>query len=657
MIFFQKTLSCLIVAAAIMSSTFSSAIANELRAANIFTDNMVIQRDEAFEIWGWANAGENVTVSLKDQIVSAQAGAGGKWITKFQPIRLGEPFEVTIASPTKTISFGNVVAGEVWICSGQSNMEWEVKSVGNPKEEIANGNWPMIRHVRIDHVTSPGKREDVSNSGWQVCTPQTVGHFSATGYYFGRALHKELNVPVGLLHTSWGGTIIETWISAESLKNHPDFSEAVKKIVATAANPAEQERQAKKTIQWAQAFRAALDDQTDQWQTPELDDSNWKKIKVPGQWESQGFADLDGVAWYRRKVDVPADWIGKKATLSVAKIDDIDQTYVNGKQVGSLSNWTARRKYDVPHDLLKAGENTIAIRVTDSSGGGGIHGEEKNMFIEIDGQDPISLAGEWSFKPSTQTAELGPRPQQLLSGPNHPTLLHNAMVNPILSYNARGVVWYQGESNAGRAYQYRSLMPLLVKDWRKRFGKDLSFYWVQLANFTAPAESPGDSQWAELREAQTMALKVPKTGQAVIIDIGEARDIHPKNKQDVGRRLALIALAKDYGKRVEYSGPMYKSFKIDGDKARLTFDHAEGLTAKGGKLKRFEISGVDKKFVWADAMINGQEVIVSSSKVPSPVAVRYAWADNPEGCNLYNGAGLPASPFRTDAWKGITQID
>ena len=309
----------------------------------------------------------------------------------------------------------------------------------------------------------------------------------------------------------------------------------------------------------------------------------------------------------------------------------------------------------MPGNLLRAGENTIAIRVADGNGAGGIHGAKENVFIKIPGQDPISLAGDWRFKPSTKTSKLGPKPIQPFSGPNHPTLLHNAMINPLLSYNARGVIWYQGESNAGRAYQYRSLMPLLINDWRNKWNKDLSFYWVQLANFTAAATEPGDSRWAELREAQTMALSVPNTGQAVIIDIGEANDIHPKNKQDVGKRLALIALAKDYGKSVTFSGPMYKSMKIEGDKIRLSFDHAEGLCAKGGKLKRFEIAGDDKKFVWAEALIAGNDVVVSSSEVEHPVAVRYAWSDNPEGCNLYNGAGLPASPFRTDQWKGITE--
>lgn len=631
--------------------------ADDLKPANLFTDNMVLQQNQPFEIWGWANPGEPITVALRDQNSTATANADGKWIASFKPIGLGEPFEIKIQGAEKTIVLKNVVAGEVWICSGQSNMEWEVKSVGNAEKEIANANWPMIRHVRIDHVTGLSKREDVTNSGWQVCSPTTVGGFSATGYYFGRTLHQKLNVPIGLLHTSWGGTIIETWISGESLKTHPDFVDPVKKIESSTSDAEEQKRLAAASRKWAAEFRAAMEDQSDQWQKPDLDDSQWKQINVPGRWEQQGYPDLDGVAWYRRQIEVPADWSGKKATLSVATVDDIDQTYVNGREVGSMNSWNAERSYPLPDDLLKPGTNTVAVRVTDGNGGGGIYGEPEKMFLEVQGKDRISLAGSWKFKPTTKTAELGPPPKQGFAGPNHPTLLHNAMVNPFLRVKARGVIWYQGESNAGRAYQYRSLMPLLIKDWRQKFKQDFSFYWVQLANFTAAAETPGPSTWAELREAQTMALSVPKTGQAVIIDIGEARDIHPKNKQDVGKRLALIALAKDYGVDTEYSGPMFKSVEFVGDQAHLTFDHANGLTAKGGPLKRFEIAGEDQKFVWADARIDGEKVVVSSDEVPNPVAVRYAWADNPEGCNLYNAAGLPASPFRTDTWKGITQHD
>ena len=628
---------------------------DEFRVANIFTDNMVLQRNQEFTIWGWAPPNAPITVELQNQTATVSADRLGRWETKFKPIDLGDPFSITISSTQQSIVLKNVLAGDVWICSGQSNMEWEVRQAGNPQQEIAEGNWPLIRHVRVDHVTSPSKLDDVSNSGWKVCSPETVANFSAVGYYFARELQRELNVPIGLLHTSWGGTIIETWISPESLESHPDFAGAIAKIQAVAQNPQKQEARAKQLDQWNRDFRKALEDKSTEWKAPELDDSDWISIKAPGSWESQGYQQLDGIAWYRRKIVLPDSWESKPASISLGKIDDIDISFINGFKIGSTSDWTKLRKYEIPANLLKAGENSIAIRVTDQAGGGGIIGDPNDMRIEIAGQPSISLAGNWKFKKSELTRKLGERPEQPFRGPNHPTLLSNAMVNPFLQVKAKGVIWYQGESNAGRAFQYRSLMPLLIQDWRKRFGQDFSFYWVQLANFTMPRENPGDSQWAELREAQTMALSVPKTGQAVIIDIGEARDIHPKNKQDVGKRLALNALAKDYGKSVNFSGPMFKSVQFSGNEATIQFDHAEGLHSQNWPLKHFQIAGNDQKFVWADARIEGNQVIVSSASIKNPAAVRYAWADNPEGCNLYNAAGLPACPFRTDSWKGVTQ--
>ncbi len=633
----------------------SAANSEEFRIANIFTDNMVLQRNQDFSIWGWGDTDTPVTIQLQEQSVTVSPNENGKWEAKFEAIDLGDPFSIAISSGQNSVELNNVLAGDVWICSGQSNMEWVVQQAGNPQQEIANSDWPLIRHVRIDHVTSPSKLDDVNNTGWQVCSPDTVGNFSAVGYYFARKLQRELNVPIGLLHTSWGGTIIETWISPESLKTHPDFKDAIAKLESVTQNSQQQQARANKLGQWDRDFRKALEDQSTQWKAPATDDSAWKAIKAPGSWESQGYQQLDGVAWYRRTITLPDSWDSQPASISLAKIDDVDLTFVNGVKVGSLSDWTKIRNYKIPANVLKAGENSIAIRVTDSAGGGGIIGDPTDMFIARTGEPSISLAGTWKFKKSDLTRKLGERPEQPFRGPNHPTLLSNAMVNPFLLVRAKGVIWYQGESNARRAYQYRSLMPLLIEDWRKRFGQDFSFYWVQLANFTAPRDTPGDSQWAELREAQTMALTVPKTGQAVIIDIGEARDIHPKNKQDVGKRLALNALAKDYGKSIVYSGPMFKSVDFAENHATIEFDHAGGLNSKNEPLKQFQIAGADKKFVWANAKIDGTNVIVSSPSIKQPVAVRYAWADNPEGCNLYNAAGLPACPFRTDSWKGVTE--
>ncbi len=649
------------IAIALAFITLSSADA-EVKVANIFGDNMVLQRDAEFNIFGTATPGERVTVQLLDQTVATQAQADGKWLVKFQPIGTGPAFDVNIAGAENNIQLKNVVAGEVWICSGQSNMEWTVAWSGNPKEEIAAANWPLIRHVKINRATSITPNAEADNTGWQVCSPETAGDFTAVGYYFARHLHKELDCPIGLINTSWGGTIVETWISGESLSTHPDFTDRIAKMKEQSQESEEQRaKYAAQAKAFSDAWAAAMQTAgSSNLQENNVYDSKWGTHTVPGHWEGQGLKDYDGVVWYRRNVDIPAAAAGKPAQLMLGKIDDFDMTYVNGVQVGETKNWNTDRKYSVPAELVKEGKMSIAVMVTDTGVGGGFHGEAKNYSLAIEGQDPIALNGDWKFKVPDSFANLPERPKSsAMVGPNHPMLLHNAMVNPIIPVTFKGAIWYQGESNAGRAYQYRELFPLLIEDWRAKWNKEFPFYWVQLANFTPAAKQPGPSEWAELREAQSMTKSLPKTGEAVIIDIGEAADIHPKNKQDVGKRLALHALAKDYSKNdVVFSGPTYKSIQVDGNKVHVMFENTDGgLVAKGsdnGKLTRFEVAGEDKKFVFADAVIEGDKVVVSSADVANPVAVRYAWANNPEGCNLYNGAGLPACPFRTDDWPGAT---
>jgi sialate O-acetylesterase len=633
----------------------------QFRVANIFSDNMVIQRDHDVIVWGWGVAGQKVSVSIKDDSASAMIDASGRWEVALKPIPASSTsFSIVVESGDESIECKNVLAGDVWICSGQSNMEWTVQNSANAGQEISNANYPLIRHVKIDRKTSSFALKDATNGGWQVCSPKTAGNFTAVGYFFGRELHEELEIPIGLINSSWGGTIIEAWISGESLKTHPDFKSAVEQIESLPQNGVAQRELQKKLETWNQGFAKAVNTKNEAWSKPGFDDSKWKTIRVPGQWEGQGYPDIDGVGWYRKTVDIPESWAGKDVTVALAKVDDADVTFANGRKIGELNSWDADRRYRVEGERVQAGPLSIAVRVTDGNMGGGIYGAPEELFLAVDDQPKMSLAGEWKFRLSPETEAIGRKPKAGFSGPNHPTVLHNAMIAPLHPIRFKGAIWYQGESNAGRGFQYRSLMKLLIKDWRSKWGtdgvpSDFPFYWVQLANFTPAPEQPGESSWAELREAQTMALSVPGTGQAVAIDIGEANDIHPKNKQEVGRRLALNALAKNYGKQVEYSGPVYREMKREGNQIRLLFDYAEGLEARGGKLKQFAIAGADKKFVWADAKIDGDVVVVSSPEISEPVAVRYAWAHNPAGCNLYNGAGLPASPFRTDDWKGVTE--
>lgn len=388
-----------------------------------------------------------------------------------------------------------------------------------------------------------------------------------------------------------------------------------------------------------------------EWMRPGLDDSDWKSMTVPGLWESGPVGQYDGIIWFRKTVHIPESWAGENLSLHLGPVDDLDSTYVNGQLIGSQEVHNAPRDYTIPANLTESCELKIAVRVVDWMGGGGFWGEDKDMRIKSSSGDSILLSGEWLFKEGIKGSDVPLRPSQ-----SSPTMLFNGMINPIVNYVMRGVIWYQGEANASRAYQYRSLFPTMIEDWRKHWNRgDFPFYFVQLANFMDIKSEPSESAWAELREAQLMTLALPNTGMACIIDIGEADDIHPRNKQDVGKRLALIARNQIYGEDVPFSGPIYKSKKVEGNKIRLNFDHVyDGLSAKSENLKGFAIAGEDKKFVWAEAVVEGESVLVWSDDIKNPVAVRYAWADNPV-CNLVNSEGLPASPFRTDNWPGVTK--
>ena len=631
----------------------------DVRLPAVIGDNMVLQRDMPVAIWGWAAPDEKVTVKLAGQSRTAKADAKGEWKVTFGPLKAGSLLEMTVAGKN-SITVRNILVGEVWVCSGQSNMEMSVAGCNDAKEEIASAKYPAIRLFTVKKKVATIPQPDAAGSGgWRECSPKTVGRFSAAGYYFGRHLHKKLGVPVGLIHTSWGGTPAESWTSRPALERVESFKQRLAQSdQAIARYPEAMKEYRKKLAEWqkkTKQIKAKLQAGQDvkQWPAPALDTKDWKTMKLPQHWEQAGL-NIDGAVWFRKQLQLPDAWAGKDLTLSLGPIDDDDVTFFNGVRIGQTRTWTTFRKYTVPGKLVKAGRNVIAVRVFDGRGGGGIYGKPEDMTLAGGGRS-ISLAGEWLYRVEQV---LLPRPRQP-SGPNSPWLpsgLYNGMLHPLIPYAIRGAIWYQGESNAGRAYQYRELFSAMITDWRKNWGQgDLPFLFVQLANFLpAPAE-PADSAWAELREAQLMALSLPKTGMAVIIDIGEANDIHPKNKQDVGKRLALAARAVAYGQKIVYSGPIYKSMAVEGSKIRLRFDHVGGgLVARGGALKRFAIAGSDRKFVWAEARIDGETVVVYSDKVAKPVAVRYAWADNPEGCNLYNKAGLPASPFRTDTWPGVT---
>ena len=631
--------------------------ATGVKPHSLFADHMVLQRDAAAVVWGTADAGGTVTVTVCGQRVSGVADADGRWLVELKPRPAGGPHTLTIAG-AETITLKDVMFGDVWICSGQSNMEQGIGMCAGAKAEIAAANHPQIRLFLVPHKIASEPQRTV-DAVWKVCSPKTVAEngwagFSGAAYYFGRHLNRELKVPIGLVQTCWGGTIAEAWTSAKALKTMDDFRPVVEQFVADAAKRKAGTYSFDKAMGnwWAKNDPGSAKGAN--WATAGTDDAAWKTATQPRNWES-GPAELrsfDGLVWLRRTVDVPAGWAGKDLLLELGPVDDRDTTFFNGTRVGGMGAWSTPRKYRVPGKCVRAGQNVLAVRVLDTGGGGGLCGQAGQMQLRrADGKGKaLPLAGAWKYRVAAPLAKLSPAPVNQASSPNVVTVLYNGMIEPLLPLAVKGAIWYQGESNAGRAMQYRRLLPTMIADWRGRFrGGKFSFFIVQLANFMAKQTTPVQSGWAELREAQALtAANDPLVGQAIITDIGDARDIHPKNKQDVGKRLALSALAIAYGKDLVHSGPVFRAMTVAGGKARLTFDHVgSGLVARGGKLKGFAVAGADGKFVWADATIEGKTIVVSAPKVATPSAVRYNWANNPIG-NLFNKEGLPAGPFRTD---------
>jgi sialate O-acetylesterase len=653
-----KLKSIVLIALFIFSSQL---VQSKILLPSVFSDNMVLQQKTNAAIWGKATAGKavKITVSWNKINYGTITDASGNWKIKVATPGYGGPYTITI-SDGELLVLNNVLIGDVWICSGQSNMEMPLAGWGkilNNEKEIAEAKFPNIRLLQADHITSNSPINDakVANSGWQECSPKYIAEFSSTAYFFAREVYEKTKIPIGLIHTSWGGTIAEAWTSAESLKKMTDFSAAVDKIQKSAKNPSTISYE-EKVQNWVKTITEKDSGyQSGQAKWASVETTNWKNMTLPTLWEDAALKNFDGIVWFTKKITLPENWKTNGVKLNLGTIDDNDITFVNGVKVGETVGYNVGRSYVIPANLLKDGENTITVRVFDSGGGGGVYGEAKDLNLTNNKTEKISLAGDWKYKVGLDFKNVEAKPYEE-DGPNRPTVLYNAMIHPYLQFSIKGAIWYQGESNADRAYQYRELFPIMIKDWRQKWGQgDFPFYFVQLANFMQVDNAPVESAWAELREAQQKTLALPNTGMATIIDIGDAKDIHPKNKQEVGRRLALIALAKTYGQKINYSGPVYQSSKVEGKQIRLTLGNTEnGLkSADGAALTGFAIAGADKKFYWAKATIQGNQIVVSSDQVANPVAVRYAWGNNPVA-NMTSNDGLPASPFRTDTWQGIT---
>ncbi len=611
----------------------------------MFGDNMVLQRGKPNPIWGWAEPGTKVDVQAGDSKTSATAGADGRWEALLQTLPTGGPYTLTISGSQK-LSFTNVLVGDIWLCGGQSNMEQALNQSEGGEQAVQAANHPEIRLFNVAHTPGYAPKE-LTRGTWKVCTPRSVteeGGVSAVGYYFALKIRAETNVPIGLIKDCWGGTPAESWAGAETLRRLKDFDVALDEIERLHSKGVPEHGNF--ITHWYEEYDLG---QRENWFAPGFDDSGWKTVILTNAFRELGVPDAPSVCYFRRHIVLPDPLPSGSARILLGIVERMDTVQVNGRFVGA-SAWVENpRNYNVPQNVLKPGTNTIVLRILKTRKDGGFQSGPDSLKLVV-GDKEIPLTDEWKGRVSVDARPPHPLPAGYENWPTMPTVLYNGMILPVAPLAIAGAIWYQGESNVGRAQQYRKLLSAVIGDWRQAFrDQNMPFYIVSLAGFTQRRDVPGDDGWAELREAQAgVASSVHNSGLAVTIDIGDPADIHPRNKKDVGERLALIALANHYGRKVVFSGPTFASAEKIPGALKLRFKHTDGgLVVKGDKLGEFSIAGKDRKWFWAEARIEGDSVIVSSPQVPEPEHARYAWQGYPLA-TLYNGAGLPAVPFRTD---------
>lgn len=624
----------------------------QVKLPRLIRDSMILQRDTKITIWGWAGKNERVSIAFNNKHATAKAGADGKWFISLPPMKAGGPFTMNISASNK-ITLKEILIGDVWLCSGQSNMVHQMELHGvTYANDIVAANYPQIRQFWVENKSDlNGRCDNLTTGSWRSANPEDVKAFSAVAYFFARKTWEKYHIPIGIINASVGGTPIEAWTSEEGLAAFPSIVSTIQKNKDTAyINALNRRPFGNRGNNTAPAIHdKGLTGQLT-WYDPVYTPKGWHNIAIPGYWEDQGIKDLNGVVWYRKEVDVPATMAGKAARVFLGRIVDADALYINGQQVGNTTYMYPQRRYHIPANVLKAGKNLFVVRVTNNIGKGGFV-PDKPYYL-FSGNDTVDLKGYWQYKvgevfePLIRSGSFG------IAAQNQPTALFNAMIAPLVNYTIKGFIWYQGESNTGRSEEYAKLQPAQIADWRKQWQQgDLPFLFVQLPGFMDVSYLPVESQWAAFRESQLKSLTVPNTAMAVTIDAGEWNDIHPDNKKTVGDRLALAAWKLAYNEKdLVASGPLYRSAIIENNKIVISFDHTGSalISIDGEPLGQFAIAGADKKFVWANAQIEGDKVVVWSDRVPAPLYVRYAWADNPDGANLYNKEGLPASPFRTD---------
>ncbi|MBK8946747.1 MAG: glycosyl hydrolase family 2 [Ignavibacteriae bacterium] len=657
---------------AITLSTFN--LFAQIDLPSIFGSNMVFQQNSEAVIWGKGIPNSEILINASwGENVNCKVGDDSLWLTNIKTPNAGGPYELKISDGESNVELTNVLIGEVWLCSGQSNMEMPLEGwpprdiIQNSESEIANSKNSNIRFFTVTKDISVKPKNDCVGE-WVESNPNTSKTFSATAYFFGKKLNAELGIPIGLIHSSWGGTPVESWTNNEFLSDIPEFKETLKMINISVPAAIELNN-------WLQKFEildmskkegdniwSNLNFNDSECSKTNFDDSKWKLMKLPILWEQTDLGDFDGAVWFRKNVEIPDDWKNKELQIELGPIDDFDVTYINGELVGAIEkdgNYQTKRIYKISKSINNFDKISIAVRVNDTRGGGGIYGNSEELkIVNLENNSAISLSGDWKYLPvaefkgmkyyvfGSNLDALNSRPNLPLQlNSNTPTLLYNAMIAPLVPFKIKGAIWYQGESNAGNAELYERLFPALIKNWRDSFNQNFPFYFTQIAPYNY-----GENTRSEfLRDAQRKTLSLENTGMAVTLDIGDTTNIHPANKKDVGQRLALWALAKDYGKDIVFSGPLYKTFSIKENKIEIEFDNiGSGLVIKDGK-NQFLISGEDQKFVKANAIIENNKLIVWCDKVKNPVAIRYAWHNNAEA-TLFNIEGLPASSFRTDNW-------
>lgn len=626
----------------------SQATFCQVRLPRLVRDSMILQRDANVKIWGWASPKEKIKISFQNKSYRITTAQDGKWLITLSPMKAGGPYNMDITGRNK-ILLKDILIGDVWFCSGQSNMvhQMNIHDI-TYAGEIATANYPQIRQFWVPSLNSlQGPKDDLPAGTWKAAVGEDIRPFSAVAYFFAKNLYEKYHVPIGIINASIGGTPIEAWTSEEGLKEFPAIQTTIQKNKDTAYINGINRKAFPRNTAATSGDKGSIE--IPKWYETNYVPKGWHNINIPGYWEDQGIKDLDGIVWYRKEIDVPSPMAGKPAKVFLGRIVDADVLYINGKQVGSTTYQYPQRRYAVPADLLKAGKNIFVIKVTNNAGKGGFVADKPYCLFA--GKDTVDLKGDWQYKVGEVYTPRAGGFSGGISAQNQPTALYNAMIAPVINYTIKGFLWYQGEANTGRAEEYAKLQPAQIFDWRNKWQQgDLPFLFVQLPGFMDYNYLPAESQWAQLRESQLRSLSVTNTGMAVAIDLGEWNDIHPDNKKDVGGRLALIAKKLAYGENIVYSGPIYRSAAIDGNKITISFTNTENglITNDGEEPGEFAIAGEDKKFVWAKAKIEAGKIIVSSEDVTKPMYVRYAWADNPVNPNLYNKEGLPASPFRTD---------